>query len=197
MNKYEVVLDMRKNKILFISKRYKYDDNKVSTIEDLSFLSIISFIIITLFKSIAENSNEESFDINSSKDTRKRLTFTLKALKEKLIQKFNLLNIVEIDISIYYYLIRSKENKLFFLTINKIYDTFIEPFEILFSMKRDNRISINDSYLCNFKIKYKKCYKSYISKNSQINNIKILTFQKVLNKLLIDYHNYADIFDKL
>ena len=74
---------MRKNKILFVFKRYKYDDNKVLTIENLSFLSIISFIIITLFKSIVENSNEESSNVNFSKDTRKRLTLTLKAFKKK------------------------------------------------------------------------------------------------------------------
>ena len=135
--------------------------------------------------------------MNSLKDTRKKSTFTLKALKKKMIQKSNLLNIVEINVSIYYYLIRSKENKLFSLTMNKIYDIFIKSFEILSSMKRDNRISINDSYLCNFKIKYKKCYKSYIFKNSQINNIKILISQKMLSKFSIDYHNYINVFDKL
>ena len=81
--------------------------------------------------------------------------------------------------------------------MNEIYDTPIKSFETLSSMKRDNRISINDSCLCNFRIKYKKCYKSYISKNSQINNIKILTSQKMLNKLSIDYHNYINVFDKL
>ena len=78
-----MIFDMRKNKILFVFKRYKYDDNKVLTIENLSFLSIISFIIITLFKSIVENSNEESSNVNFSKDTRKRLTLTLKAFKKK------------------------------------------------------------------------------------------------------------------
>ena len=114
-----------------------------------------------------------------------------------MIQKLNLLNIAKINVLIYYHLIRSKENKLFSLTINEIYDTLIKSFKTLSSMKRDNRISINDSYLCNFKIKYKKCYKFYISKNSQINNIKILISQKMLNKLSIDYHNYANVFDKL
>ena len=113
-----------------------------------------------------------------------------------MIQKSDLLNIVEINVLIYYYLIRSKENKLFSLIMNKIYDTFIESFETLSPMKRNNRISINDSYLCNFKIKYKKCYESYISKNPQINNIKILTSQKMLNKLSIDYYNYINVFDK-
>ena len=196
MNKYKVILNMRKNKILFISKRYKYNNNKVSASENLSFLSIISFIIITSFKSTAENSNEESFDINSSKDMRKRLTSILKAFKKRMIQKLDLLDIAEINISIYYHLARSKKNKLFSLIINKIYDTFIKSFEILSSMKRDNRISINDLCSCNFRIKYKKCCESYIFKNSQINNIKILISQKVLNKLSIDYYNYANVFDK-
>ena len=113
-----------------------------------------------------------------------------------MIQKPDLLNIVEIDISIYYYLVRNKENKLFSLTMNKIYDTFIKFFEILPSVKRDSRISVNDSYLCNFRIKYKKCYESYIFKNSQINNIKILIFQKMLSKFSIDYHNYVNVFDR-
>ena len=80
-----MVFDIKKNKILFISKRYKYDDNKVLASEDLSFLSITSFIIITLFKFIVENLNEESSDIDSSKDTRKRLTFIFKTFKEKMI----------------------------------------------------------------------------------------------------------------
>ena len=76
---------MRKNKILFISRRCEHNDNKVSTSENLSFLSIISSIIITLLKSIAENSNEKSFDMNFSKDIKKRSTSTLKAFKEKMI----------------------------------------------------------------------------------------------------------------
>ena len=196
MNKHEVVLDMRKNKILFVFKRYKHNDNKVLAIENLSFLSIISFVIITLLKPTVENLNEKSLNVNPSKDTRKKLTPILKTFKKKKIQESDLLNIIEINILTYYYLTRSKENKLFSLTINKIYDTLIEPPEILSSIKRDSRISINDSYSCNSRIKYKKCCESYISKNPQINNIEILISQKVLNKLLIDYYNYVNVFDK-
>ena len=80
--------------------------------------------------------------------------------------------------------------------MNEIYDTLIKFIETLSPMKRDNRISINNSCLCNFRIKYKKCYKSYIFKNSQINNIKILISQKMLSKLSIDYYNYANVFDR-
>ena len=197
MNKYKVIFDMRKNKMLFISERYKYNDNKVSTSENLSFLSIILFIIIISLKFIVKNSNEESFDMNSSKNIKKKSTLILRALKKKMIQKSDFLNIAEINVSIYYHLIRNKENKLFSLTINEIYDTLIEFFKILLLMKRDNRILVNDSYLCNFKIKYKKCCESYIFKNSQINNIEILISQKMFNKLSIDYYNYINVFDKL
>ena len=127
------------------------------------------------FKFIIKNkSNEESFDVNFSKNIRKRLTSILRALKEKMIQKSDLLNIVKIDVLIYYHLIRSKENKLFSLTLNKIYDTFIEILEILSSIKRNNRILVNDLCSCNSGFKYEKCYKSYTSKDSQINNIEIL-----------------------
>ena len=196
MNKYEIILNMRKNKMLFDFKRYKYNDNKVSAFKNLSFSSITSFIVITFFKFIVKNSDEESFDMNSSKDIKKRLTSTFKTFKKKMIEKFDLLNIVEIDVSVYYYLIRNKENRFFSLTMNEIYDTFIKFFEILTSMKWDNRISINDLYLYNFKIKYKKCYKFYIFKNSQINNIKILISQKMLNKFSIDYYNYVNVFDR-
>ena len=134
--------------------------------------------------------------MNSSKDIRKRSTSTLKALKEKIIQKSDILNIAEIGALVYYYLVRNKENKFFSLIMNEIYDTPIKSFEVLLSIKRDNRISINDLCLYNSEIKYKKCYKSYISKNSQINNIKILISQKMFSKLSIDYHNYINVFNK-
>ena len=168
MNKYKVMLDMFKNKILFFSKRYNYNNNKILTLKDLSFLSIISFIVITrLFKFIIKNdSNENNFDMNYLKDVsnRKRSTLIFKAFKEMKIQKSDLIDIVEINVSAYYYLFKNKENKLFSLTMNEIYDIFIQSFEVLSQMKRNNRISINKSCLCDFAIKYKKCYKSYTSK---------------------------------
>ena len=104
--------------------------------------------------------------MNHFKDVfnRKKSTSTFKTLKEMKIQKSNLIDIVEIDVLVYYHLIRNKENKLFFLIMNKICDTLIQPFEISSQMKRDNRISINKSYLYGSAIKYKKCYKFYISK---------------------------------
>ena len=173
---------MFKNKMLFVFKRYEYHDNKISISKNLSFLSIISSIITRFFKSIIKNdSDENNFDINFSKNisNKKKLTLTLKIFKEKIIKKSNLINITKINALIYYYLIRNKKNKLFSLTINEIYDTSYKSFSSK-TLQRDNRISFNKSYLCDFKIKYKRCYEFYISKKTQINNIKILIFQKVL-----------------
>ena len=73
--------------MLFVFERYKHDDNKISISKNLSFLSTISFIIIARsFKFIIKNKlNENDFDVNSSKDIRKRLISIFKAFKKKMI----------------------------------------------------------------------------------------------------------------
>ena len=136
MNKHEIVLDMFKDKMLFVSERYEYNDNKVSTPKNLSFLSIISSVITRSSKPIVKNkSNENNSDMNPSKDTsnKKRTTSISKTFKEKMIKKPDLIDIAKIDASTYYHLIRNKKNKLFSLTMNKIYDTLYEspPLRIL------------------------------------------------------------------
>ena len=104
-----MILDMRKDKILFVFERCKHDDNKVSASKNLSFLSIISFIVVTrsLKLIIKDESNENNFDMNSSKDIRKRSISIFKTFKKKTIQELDLLDIIEINASIYYYLIRN------------------------------------------------------------------------------------------
>ena len=121
--------------MLFIFKRCEYDDNKALAFKNLSFLSkTSSVVIIRLFKFIVENeSNEDNFDINHFKNilNKKRSISIFKTFKEKMIKKFDFIDIIEINVSVYYYLIRNKENKLFSLTINEIYDIFNEFFEII------------------------------------------------------------------
>ena len=95
MNKYKVVFDMLKDKILFLFKRYNYNNNKILALKDLSFLSTTSLIVITRpFKFIIKNdSNENNFDMNYSKNVsnrkksinRKRLILTFKTLKKNKI----------------------------------------------------------------------------------------------------------------
>ena len=87
MNKHEIVFDMLKDKMLFIFKRYKYNDNKTLAFEDLSFLLKTPFIIITRsFKSIIKNeSNKNNFDINYSKNilNKKRSILTFRIFKKR------------------------------------------------------------------------------------------------------------------
>ena len=125
---------MLKNKISFIFERCEYDNNKILISENLSFLLKTSFIIIIRsFKSIKNKSNKNSFDINYFKNTlnKKRSTLTFKTFKKKMIKKLDFINIIKINASIYYYLIRNKENKLFSLTMNEIYDIFNKFFKII------------------------------------------------------------------
>ena len=80
-----MIFDMRKDKMLFVFERCEYDDNKISTSENLSFLSIILFIIITRsFKFIIKNkSNENNFDMNSSKDIKKKINIDSYNIQKK------------------------------------------------------------------------------------------------------------------
>ena len=133
MNKYEVVFNMLKDKMLFVFKRYEYDDNKILISKNLSFLSIISFIITRFLKLIVKNeSNEDNFDMNLLKNisNRKRITSIFRTFKEKMIKKLDFINIAKIDVLIYYHLIRNKKNKLFSLIMNKIYNTLYKSFSL-------------------------------------------------------------------
>ena len=114
--------------MLFISSRYEYNDNTISFIKDLTFVKtsisrsfnsqffIISKKIISSFF-ISKN----DFDFNFF-DNEIRFTSTPRASKKKKILKLEFLNIVEIDINLYYHLIRNKNNKLFFIIISEIYN---------------------------------------------------------------------------
>ena len=164
--------------MLFIFKRCEYNDNKILILKNLSFLSITSSVITRSFKFIVKNElNENSFDMNFSKNTsnRKKTILTFKTLKKRIIKKSDFIDIAKINALIYYHLTHNKENKLFSLTINEIYDTLYKS-PSLRMLQRDNRISFNKSYSYDFEIKYKKYYESYILKTIQINNAKILTF---------------------
>ena len=108
---------MFKDKMLFIFKRYKYNNNKISISKNFSFLPTISFTITRSLKSIVKNElNEDNFDINFSKNilNKKRTISTFKIFKEKIIKKLDFINIAKINVLTYYYLTRNKKNKLFF-----------------------------------------------------------------------------------
>ena len=73
--------------MLFIFKRYKYNDNKTLIFKNLSFLlKTLFIIIIRSFKSIIKNKlNKNNFDIIYFKNTsnKKKSILTFKELKKK------------------------------------------------------------------------------------------------------------------
>ena len=64
--------------------------------------------------------SEDDFDFNSFNNW-KRFISIFYISKKKLL-KLEFLNIAEIDINPYHYLIKNKNNKLFFVIINEIYN---------------------------------------------------------------------------
>ena len=76
---------MRKDKILFVFKRCEHKNNKILILKNLSFLSITLFIFITRsLKSIIKNKlNENSFNMNFLKDTKKNQHRLLKNLRKR------------------------------------------------------------------------------------------------------------------
>ena len=174
MNKHEVLLNIIKNKILFISRRYKYNYNITFSYSDLSF------ILNTTYTSILRTILKRSL---------------ISIVEDKIIKDINSLsrdqniNILEIKVVVYYRLIRDKNNKLFSLIINKnnIASFTSKTFHNFY-------ILVNKLYLYKSKRKYKKCYKSNIL--IYINKTKILTHKEILVKLLLKYYNYINIFNR-
>ena len=118
------------------------------------------------------------------------------------------INILEIEAIVYYKLIRDKNNKLVSLIIAKINKTYLTSIA-----SYSSRILVNKLYSYKSKIKYKKYYKSntYIINNNKsnisinsrasytirISSIKTLIRNEILVKLLIEYYNYIDVFDRI
>ena len=181
------------NKILFVLRRYNYNNNNTLFFKKLIFIflklsSLLLLLVISKYSLLAKVEEETINNITS-------------LLKNKDI------NILKVEAIVYYKLARDKNNKLFSLIIiktNKTYFTSIAS--------RDSRILVNKLYSYKSKIKYKKCYRSntYIINNNKsnisinsnasytirINNAETLIYNEILAKLLIEYYNYIDVFDK-
>ena len=114
---------------------------------------------------------------------------------------------MKVEAIVYYKLARDKNNKLFSLIIAEINKTYLTPIS-----SRGPYILVNKLYLCKFEIKYKRYCESnisiinknesYISINSKtnysirINSAETLIYNEILVKLLIEYYNFIDVFDR-
>ena len=164
-----------KDKILFVFDYYEYNRNLISPLEDLTFLLILSLLsLLILSRTILKRpllnlTYENNFDnfegyktafesISSFKQSTryKRATPTLRASKEYRISTPNVLDVLEIKVSIFYILAKNIENKLFSLTPSEVHNSI--PLLII----RNPRILVNKLYLYESERKYKKYYNFYI-----------------------------------
>ena len=183
MNKYGVLLNIMRDKILFILERYKYNYNVTSSpssllfILDSTYTSILKTILLFYLLLISKRS-------------------LISIVEDKTIQKINSLSkdknidIFEVGVVVYYRLARDKNNKLFSLIINR--NNIASLTLISF---HNSYILVNKLYLYKSRRKYKKCYKSNIL--IYINKIEILIYKELLVKLLLKYHNYIDVFNRI
>ena len=134
MNKYNVLLDIIKDRILFPLGRCDYNKNYILLSKDLTFLlililvslsssvsTIISYTILkrVLFVSICEN--EPNISAIESK-----ILSSIKKLETSTQRSFNLANnldIIEIEVVVFYILIKNKSNKFFNLILSEIHES--------------------------------------------------------------------------
>ena len=174
MNKHEVLLNMIKNKILFISRRCEYDYNTTFSYSDLSF--IFNTTYTSTLRTILKRSSISIVEDKTIKDINS-------------LSRDQNINILEIEVVVYYRLTRDKNNKLFSLIINE------NNIASLTSRTSHNlRISVNKLYLYGSERKYKKCCES--NTFIYINKTEILTHKEILAKLSSKYYNYINVFDR-
>ena len=194
MNKHDCLLDMIMDKILFVLRRCNYNNNNTSFFKELIFISLklSSFLLLLVISKRSLSAKVEEETINN----------ITSLLKNKDI------DILKVEATVYYKLVRDKDNKLFSLIIagtGKAYLTSIAS--------RGPRVLVNKLYSYESEIKYKKCYESNthvinnnesdISINSgvsytiRINSAETLIYNEILAKLSIEYYDYADVFDRI
>ena len=170
------------NKILFILRRYNYNSNNTSFFKKLIFIfSVLSSLVLSSI--ILKRSSLATVEEETINDTTSLLE--------------NDINILKVEAVVYYKLAWDKNNKLFSLIIARTNKTYLTSIP-----SRNPRVSVNKLYSCEFGIKYKKCCESNISINSgasysiRINSAETLIRNEILTKLLIEYYNYVDVFDR-
>ena len=193
MNKHGVVLDMLRDKILFLPGRCNHDSNQISTMDELPFLPTPELRPPTpptpppvILK--RQSPPPPTYDNETDSDTSS-------SNKDENSKEPESIDIAEINAAAYYQLAREKGNKLFTLTMNEIYNTPSAPHTPPTTRTpRGPRVPVNKPYPCNSGRKYKRCCGSNCP--IQINSTEEVSPEEVKRKLPPEYHDYLDVFDR-
>lgn len=199
MNKHGVLLDMLKDKVLFVPGRCCHEGNKASTPEELAFVPPPTPLPpAAILKRpppptcISEHESESSewdteSSTSSSASRRKKKLPTPRAAKEQRAKHPDMLDIHEVCAASYYNYARDKECRLFALTITND-GPMLEK-----RPKRGPRIKPNIPCPCGSNSKYKKCCGFNTVK---LSNAEVLDPEEIKRKLPTEYHDYLDVFDR-
>ena len=192
MNKHEVLLDMLKDKILFVPGRCSHDGSKASSPEDLAFLSShTSTQHAVIPRTVLKRPPSPTVEDPSDSDSTEPDSACPKHANPKGTPRLSEpLDILEVNAASYYTLARDKDVNLFSVTPSD--HSHMQPPPLA---TRDSRIPINKPCPYGSKTKYKKCCGSY-SKTVQISETAAPTEDEIKAKLPAEYHDYLDVFDR-
>ena len=200
MNKHKVLLDMMKDKILFVPGRCTHDDSAPSNIEDLTFISLSKSADPPvpprpLSPTVTDSDSDDDDSVSGDKRVPKKDDDTL--------------DICEIGGDAFFLNAKDENNKLFSLTMNEIYD--IPPTS---HYNHTPRVGRNERCPCQSGLKYKKCcgkvsHSEYgpstvpLDGQVDINNTeadgsvsKQLTPEEIKQRLPTVYHDYLNVFNR-
>lgn len=195
MNKHGVLLDMLRDKILFVPGRCSHDGNTVSLDKDLTFVSATPRLPIPC----VEDASDGDQDLSSSESDdfvlgspRKRTLTSPKPLKSHRKSNPGNLDICEISADAFHLNAKNKANRLFSLTINETYNLPVPP------PPREPRIPRNQPCICSSETKYKRCCGSHTRDEStaDIREATALTPEEIKQRLPVEYHDYVDVFNR-
>ena len=196
-----MLLDIIRDKILFMLKRCQHDNNIVSIATKLLFFSSRRQSLDVQALAITNLEYLSSVEISSSHFflLSFKLTILHRTTKDTLVKRFNsvadeleYLNIVEISAEFFFMSAKNKNNKLFLLTLNEIISqSQLESRKIL-------RVSRNNLYSYEFEYKYKKCCDSNvkIEVTIEISKTTNLNQNEIKRRLPEKYYDFINVFDR-
>ena len=196
MNKHGVLLNMMKDRILFMPGRCNHEGNQASLDSELVFVSAKPSpqpppVILKRSKppppTVEDDLDTTSSDSDLSGSIRRRTPF-LRDTKEQRLKDPEYLDICEISADAFFMNAKDGKNKLFSLTLNEVAPRTQRP-------PRTPRIARNGPCPCGSQSKYKKCCGSN-SKDVEISETVGLNQDEIKQRLPSEYHDYLDVFDR-
>ena len=207
MNRHGVLLDMMRDKILFVPGRCQHDGNVVSAATELSFVTSQGQSP-NIIQALAITSSEQSPSVRTSRSRRPSPSFKPAILHrttedipantsaEKLnvspIDGSECLDIAEISAASFFMSAKDQDNKLFSLTLNEI-----AP-QSQSESQRTSRIARNGPCPCGSQYKYKRCCGSNIKAEPtiEISEVADLNQDEIKQRLPEEYYDFVDVFDR-